>query len=213
MVKLDILQQVYECGDLDELRGIYDSWAETYDSTISGTLNYRGHEYIVDAVRPHLGDDARILDAGAGSGMVGLAAALAGFTRVDAMDLSAGMLEVARERGVYREVRTGILGEALDYPDNTYDAVLSSGVFTPGHAPPTSFDEIIRIVKPGGLVCFTLRHDQTPPGFIEKFDELAEAGLWQQEWVSEPFQSMPGGEPEIRHRTWLFRVTPGRSSA
>ena len=207
MVKLDILQKVYESRDLDELRGIYDSWAETYDSTISGTLNYRGHELVVDAVRPHLGDGARILDAGAGSGMVGLAASRAGFTRVDAMDLSAGMLEVARDRGVYREVRTGVLGEALDYPDDTYDAVLSSGVFTPGHAPPASFDEIIRIVKPGGLVCFTLRHDQTPPGFIGKFDELAEAGSWQQVRVSEPFQSMPGGEPEIRHRTWLFRVT------
>ena len=213
MVKLDILQKVYECRDLDELRGIYDSWAETYDSTISGTMSYRGHEYIVDAVRPHLGDDAKILDAGAGSGMVGLAASLAGFTHVDAMDFSAGMLKVARDRGVYREIRRGVLGEALDYPDNTYDAVLSSGVFTPGHAPPTSFDEIIRIVKPGGLVCFTLRHDQTPPGFIEKFDELARDGLWQQVRVSEPFQSMPGGEPEIRHRTWLFRLTPGRPSA
>lgn len=213
MVKLDILQKVYECGDLDELRGIYDSWAKTYDATISGTMSYRGHNYIVDAVRPHLGDDARILDAGAGSGMVGLAAARAGFTHVDAMDFSAGMLEVARDRDVYREVRTGILGEALDYPDNAYDAVLSSGVFTPGHAPPDSFDEIIRIVKPAGLVCFTLRHDRTPPGFIEKFDELAEAGSWQRMWVSEPFQSMPGGEPEIRHRTWLFRVTSGRPSA
>lgn len=213
MVKLDILQQVYECGDLDELRGIYDSWAETYDATISGTMSYRGHNYIVDAVRPHLGDDAKILDAGAGSGMVGLAAARAGFTHVDAMDLSAGMLEVAMDRGVYREVRTGILGEALDYPDNAYDAVLSSGVFTPGHAPPDSFDEIIRVVKPEGLVCFTLRHDRTPPGFIEKLDELAEAGSWKRMWVSEPFQSMPGGEPEIRHRTWLFRVTSGGPSA
>ena len=213
MVKLDILQQVYESGDLDELRGIYDSWAETYDETIFGSLNYRGHELVVDAVRSRLGDDARILDAGAGSGMVGLAAARAGFTHVDAMDLSAGMLEVARDRGVYREVRTGVLGEALDYPDNTYDAVLSSGVFTPGHAPPTSFDEIIRIVKPAGLVCFTLRHDQTPPGFIEKFDELAQAGSWQREWVSDSFQSMPGGEPEILHRIWLFRVTSGRPTA
>ena len=213
MVKLDILQKVYESGDLDELRGIYDSWAETYDETIFGTLNYRGHELVVEAVRPRLGDDARILDAGAGSGMVGLAAARAGFTHVDAMDLSAGMLEVARDRGVYREVRTGVLGDALDYPDNAYDAVLSSGVFTPGHAPPSSFDEIVRIVKPGGLVCFTLRHDQTPPGFIEKIDELVQAGSWQQEWVSEPFQSMPGGEPEILHRTWLFRVTLGCPSA
>ncbi len=213
MVKRDILQKVYECEDLDELRGIYDSWAETYDSTISGTLNYRGHEFIVDAVRPHLRDDARILDAGAGSGMVGLMAARAGFTHVDAMDLSTGMLEVARGRGVYRDVRTGVLGQALDYPDNAYDAVVSSGVFTPGHAPPASFDEIIRIVKPGGLVCFTLRHDQTPPGFIEKFAELTEGGAWQQVWASAPFQSMPGGEPEIRHRTWLFRVTARHPTA
>ena len=206
MAKHEILDRVYGSRNLDDLREAYDSWAATYDSTVSGDFRYRGHQMVVGSVRPHLPDAAAILDAGAGSGMVGLSAFRAGFVNVDAMDLSVGMLEIAKERGVYRDVHTGVLGESLDYPDNAYDAILSSGVFTPGHAPPSSFDELIRIVKPGGLVCFTLRHDQTPPGFLEKFAELSGAGLWEEVSVSEPFQSLPGAEPGIFHRIWLFRV-------
>ena len=127
MAKHGILDRVYGSRNLDDLREAYDSWAATYDSTVSGDYRYRGHEIVVDRVRPHLPDAAAILDAGAGSGMVGLSAFRAGFVNVDAMDLSVGMLEVAKERGVYRDVRTGVLGEPLDYPDNAYDAVLSSG--------------------------------------------------------------------------------------
>ncbi len=207
MTNHGILDRVYEAQGLDELRKLYDDWAATYDSTISGAYRYCGHEMVVARLRPCLGDDAAILDAGAGSGMVGLAAAKAGFRNVDAMDLSVGMLEVAKERGVYRTVGTGILGGALDYPDDAYDAVASSGVFTPGHAPPSAFDELIRIVRPGGYICFTLRHDVTPPGFPEKFDELSSAGLWEEVDVSEPFQSMPGAGEDYLHRIWLFRVT------
>jgi len=157
-------------------------------------------------VRPLLKDEAAILDAGAGTGAVGLAARDAGFPTLDAMDLSLDMLEIAREHGIYRDVRVGVLGEPLDYATDSYDAVLSAGVFTPGHAPPEGFDELIRIVKPGGAICFTLRHDVTPPGFLETFERMKEEGLWKQVSVSEPFQGMPGGEPDVRHRVWLFLV-------
>ena len=200
------LSKVYESDNLDELRKTYDDWAATYDAQISGDYRYRGHERVIDTIRPRLDDDAAILDAGAGSGMAGEAAAAAGFTVIDAMDLSDGMLDVARRRGVYRDLRTGVLGEPLDYATASYDAVVSSGVFTPGHAPPSSFDELVRIVRPGGLICFTLRHDVTPPGFMEKFETLKQAGLWALLDVCAPFQAMPGGEPEVLHRIWLYRV-------
>ena len=137
MVKQEVLERVYEARSLDDLREAYDGWADTYDETISGDFGFRGHQEVVDEVRPLLADDAEILDAGAGSGALGVSAAGAGFSNIDAMDLSEGMLEVARERGVYRTTRIGILGEPLDYADDAYDAALSSGVFTPGHAPPS----------------------------------------------------------------------------
>ena len=200
------LSVIYNAKTTEELRAAYDEWADAYDAQIVDDYGYRGHELVVAAVRPHLADDARLLDAGAGSGTVGLAARVAGFTSIDAVDLSTRMLEKARARGIYGDVRVGVLGEALDYETDSYDGVLSSGVFTPGHAPATCLDELVRIVKPGGLICFTLRHDEPPPGFGDVMDSLSEDGAWELVEVSDPFHSMPKGEPEVEHRIWLYRV-------
>ena len=200
------LDKVYRAASLDELRRTYDDWAPGYDRQIVDDYGYRGHELVVARVRPLLADDAVILDAGAGSGIVGMAARTAGFATVDAMDLSPGMLEIARRRGVYRDLRTGVLGAPLDYPAASYDAVLSSGVFTPGHAPPSSFDELVRIVKPAGLICFTLRHDWMPEGFEEVFQRLAGQRRWALVDKGAPFFSMPGGDAGVQHRVWLFQV-------
>ncbi len=200
------LQQVYRAGSLDELREAYDNWASSYDAQISVDYGYCGHERVIAQVRPLLSDNAIIIDAGAGSGLVGEAAIAAGFKTIDGFDLSAGMLEIAHARDVYRDLRVGVLGEPLTYGTDTYDAAVSAGVFTPGHAPAHSFNEIIRIVSPGGLICFTLRHDETPPGFLETIDELSEAGHWEWLHTTNPFQTMPDGEPDVLHRIWLFRV-------
>lgn len=200
------LDKVYRATSLDQLRRTYDDWAPGYDRQIVDDYGYRGHELVVARVRPLLADDAVILDAGAGSGIVGVAARAAGFAAIDAMDLSPGMLEIARRRGVYRNLRTGVLGAPLDYATASYDAVLSSGVFTPGHAPPSSFDELVRIVKPAGLICFTMRHDWMPEGFEEAFERLAGQGRWKLVDKGDPFHSMPGGAPGMQHRVWLFQV-------
>lgn len=200
------LKKLYDASTTNELREAYDAWARTYDKQIMVDYGWSGPRLIAQQVRPLLADDAAILDAGAGTGAVGLAARELGFTTLDALDLSLDMLEIARDHGVYRDIRVGILGEPLDYETDSYDAVVSAGTFTPGHAPPEGFDELIRIVKPGGVICFTLRHDVVPDGFYETFERLTNEGRWEQQFVGEPFQGMPGGEPEVRHRVWLFKV-------
>ena len=85
---------------------------------------------VVEATRRWVEHEGRILDAGAGTGQLGVALHDAGYAGIEAMDLSAGMLAVARAKGVYADLREGRLGDALDYPDDTYDAVVASGVFT-----------------------------------------------------------------------------------
>lgn len=200
------LSVIYNAKTKEELRAAYDQWADAYDAQIVDDYGYRGHELVVAAIRPHLADDARLLDAGAGSGTVGMAAIGAGFTSIDAVDMSTRMLEKAKARGIYGDIRVGVLGEPLDYDTDSYDGVLSSGVFTPGHAPASCLDELVRIVKPSGLISFTLRHDEPPPGYADAMDSLSEDGAWALVEVSDPFHSMPKGEPEVEHRIWLYRV-------
>ncbi len=54
-----------------------------------------------------------ILDAGAGTGLLGVALAEAGFRTLDALDLSPAMLVEAERKGVYDELCEGRLGDAL----------------------------------------------------------------------------------------------------
>lgn len=117
---------------------------------------------------------APILDAGCGGGIQAEPLVLAGYGPITGIDFSAGMLEVARKKGIYAELRQMVLGEHLDFPDDHFAAVLSSGCITPKHAPAHSFDELIRITMPGGLIIFSLRDDpsQEPeyPAALERLE-------------------------------------------
>lgn len=73
-----------------------------------------------------------------------------------AIDLSKGMLARAADRGIYTELREMVLGEKLDFADDHFGACQSMGVFTAGHAPASAFDELVRIIRPGGHILFSL---------------------------------------------------------
>ena len=75
---------------------------------------------------------------------------------VDGMDLSSGMLALARERGVYRELSTADLTAPIGAPDAGYDAVVCVGTLTRGHLGPEPLAEMARVVRPGGVVVATV---------------------------------------------------------
>ena len=200
------LDRLYGAPNLEELRGEYDRIASAYDAELLDGMGYRSPAAVSEVVRRLLQPDARVLDAGAGTGLLGVALAKEGFTRLDAFDLSPGMLAEAARKDVYDDLRTGRLGDALEYGDGTYDAVVSAGVLTTGHAPATSLDELVRITRRGGHLIFTLRSDQMPPGYEEKIAEFEKARRWQLVERGEEFQALPLGEPEVLVRVWVFRV-------
>lgn len=195
----------YGAADQNQLTQRYDEAADVYEEAMSTDVGWSGHLRLAEAVARHVAPDARLLDAGAGTGMLGTELARRDFSNMDANDLSPGMLERARAKGIYGDCRVAMLGGPLDYADDSYDAVTVCGVFTPGHAPAASLDELVRITRSGGLVCYTLRSDDTPPGFEEKHDALTRAGHWELVEAGDPFPSI-ASEPHIRHRCWIWRV-------
>ena len=152
--------------------------------------------------------DARVLDAGAGTGMVGVELARLGYLDLVAMDLSAGMLEESRKKYVYQQFHQMVMGEHLDFPDASFDAAISVGVLTLGHAPASSLGELVRITRPGGYIVFSLRPDiYEPGGFKERQDALKSAGRWKLVEVTAKFQPMPKGEPGQYHQVWVCQVS------
>ena len=200
------LDRLYGARDLDELRGEYDRIASAYDRELTDGMGYSSPAAVSAVARRLLPADARILDAGAGTGLLGVALAGDGFTRLDALDLSPGMLAEAARKHVYGDLRAGRLGDELEYDSGTYDAVVSAGVLTTGHAPAASLDELVRITRPGGHLIFTLRSDRMPPGFEEKIAALENARRWELVERGDEFQALPLGEPEVLVRVLAFRV-------
>ena len=197
----------YRAETLEEQQAAYDSWAKQYEIDLCA-MGYRIPAVMAAvATRFISSSTAPILDAGCGGGIQAEPLAMLGYGPITGIDLSEGMLEVARAKNLYSELRQMTLGEELGFPDDAFAAVISSGTITPHHAPPKSFEELIRIAKPGAPIIFSMRDDPAQePEYPEAVKALAEAGLWQEVFSTASFHSMPYGEPEITHRVHVYEV-------
>ena len=199
----------YQARNAGETEAAYDAWAESYEAELcQAGIRIPGHiATVFTRFVPH--DAAPILDAGCGGGHQAEALALIGYGPLIGIDLSEGMMAVARSKGIYAELHRMVLGERLDFPDDHFAAVLSSGCITPGHAPAHSFDELIRVCRPGGLLVFSLRDDSAQqPDYPAALERHEKAGSWEPVFTSASFQSLPYGEPEISHRIHVYRKLP-----
>lgn len=201
------LQRVYSAGDNRALEDAYDQWADKYDEHVTA-FGYR-----IPAVAAGLfgryvpAESAPILDAGAGTGLMGAILDALGYREQVAIDMSAGMLDQAARRGVYAERRQMVLGEPLDFPDDRFSACQSMGVFTAGHAPADGFDELARVVRPGGHIFFSLLEAiYEEKGYRDKFDALENDGSWRLVEKTGTFPGLPLEDPDLLHRVYVYQV-------
>jgi len=208
MEKQNRVQWVYSSRNNQELTERYDQWAKDYDTDLEQDFAWVGPQRTAESFVRYVPKEARILDAGAGTGLMGEVLAKLSYHDLVAMDLSQGMLEEARKKNAYREFHQMVMGEALDFATDSFDAVVSVGVFTKAHAPASSFNELIRITRCGGYIVFTLRPDvYEKNGFKEKQAALESEGKWKFVETSEKFQTLPKGEPDVYHQVWIYQVT------
>lgn len=198
------VERLYAATTPDELTAEYDRVAEGYDSALIEQHDWRMPEIMAGIAAWLLPRSARILDAACGTGLVGDSLSRLGFSDLHGLDLSPGMLSVAGRKGVYRTLTQVALGATLPYATGEFDAFVVSGAFTPRHAPPESFDELLRVTRPGGLALFSLRTDDPPPGFAEVIARLTGAGRWRLLHEGVEFQSLPRAEPHVRNRIYAY---------
>lgn len=208
MTEQNRVQWVYSSRNEQELEERYDQWAEEYDADLESDFGWLSPQRTADTLAKYVARDAAILDAGAGTGLVGQCLHNLGYGNLTAMDLSLGMLEVARQKNIYQGLDQMTMGETLGYATDRFDASVVVGVFTQGHAPASSLDELVRVTKPGGHIVFSLRTDtHRESGFKEQQEALAAAGRWQLVEVTDTFQPLPKGEPEVLHQIWVYQVS------
>lgn len=173
-------EATYEAKTSEELVEAYRDWAGLYDRDTRDVMGYVGPEIAATMLDYHLDSkNARVLDAGCGTGLVGEVLSNLGYRHVDAMDLSDDMLGVAEKKEVYSSIYQEDMNQELDLPDNSYDATICVGTFTYAHVGPHAFDELIRVTRPGGHICFTVRDGAYQEyGYRSKMLDMEADSIW-----------------------------------
>jgi SAM-dependent methyltransferase len=196
--------RVFEANTPQELAERYDDLAESYDDELATDVS---PQRAVEVLVRYVASEARILDAGCGTGKVGQILHDRGYRNLEGSDISPGMLREARKKNCYVALHQQALGETLAFPTGAFDAVVSVGLFLRGHAPSRSFDELIRITRPGGHIIFTLRPEfYAASDFKDKMEALVDAGRWCWVETGEPFNAGFKEFPDINLQVWVYRV-------
>jgi predicted TPR repeat methyltransferase len=205
------LDAVYGAKSPAEIAATYDSWADRYDAEMA-TLGYRHPTICLALLARHLPRGAApILDAGAGTGLIGEWLQIMGYPVAEALDISEGMLRIATRKGVYDRLHRAALGERLPFEDGRFAAVICAGVFTVGHVGAEGLDELVRVVRPGGALVVTVKDKTWEQGFGDRVAELDAAGAVSVVEETPSYVSMPGRPDTVPSRGLVLRrrVTAG----
>jgi 2-polyprenyl-3-methyl-5-hydroxy-6-metoxy-1,4-benzoquinol methylase len=176
------LERAYALKGVSEARDFYDEWAATYNDEMAK----EGREYMAPTLASkHLADilgpsdiaSCAILDSGCGTGLVGARLKEMGAKNIDGIDISTGMMEVARETEAYNSLSVADLSKRLAIEDNTYKAVICVGTLTRGHVGPEILDEFARVTQVGGFIVATvLGTVWEQGGYCDKVKDLVAGG-------------------------------------
>ena len=165
----------------------YDDWADSYDKELLGEYGYCAHEIGAKALaETQLSFNSPILDVGCGTGLAGLELSRLGYTKIDGLDVSAGMLEHARNQGIYRKLfqkRIG-LDNLSELP--SYKGILCVGSFGLGHM---EQEDIIRLIDlaaaNASIVIFMNAEPFHAQNYKATIERLSLEGLWKVESIQD----------------------------
>ena len=182
--KLDI----YKLTTPEELLKYYQDWTKKskYNQDMIDWNYIAPYEAVTILKKYAFNKNFRILDAGCGTGLVGVELKKSGYSNIEGVDFSQSMLDLIPQ-GIYKKIEKIDLNKTLKFKDSIYDIVMCVGTFTYGHVKSEALDELIRITKDKGLICFTINEGiYEEYGFDKKIKELSDNKSWN---VKEFFKS------------------------
>lgn len=143
------------------VEALFDQYAPRFDAALTEKLGYRGPEILMRALS-HTGfaHAARALDLGCGTGLMG-EALRARCTVLEGVDLSAGMLERARRRGLYDRLEKADIA-AIPLAEPAYDLIVAADVFAYLGALDGVLAWAAGSLAPGGRLAFTVETGAGP---------------------------------------------------
>ncbi len=133
----------------------FNGFAETFDKQLTGVLNYRTPEELVNLLAKLERTFPEVLDLGCGTGLAGpLLRALAG--TLTGVDLSPKMLEKAAERGVYDRLIEGEIETFLGRQPDRFDLIFATDVLIYFGDLAQLMRGAAKSLRPGGLFAFSI---------------------------------------------------------
>lgn len=175
-----ILKRVSTLQFGDSSEAIYDDWSENYDNDLTDEWGYIAPQLSVSALGEICPDrSGTIIDLGCGTGLVGVQLQAAGYSVFDGTDISQGMLDQAKEKGIYRNLVKSDLTQQIPFSNDVYDAALCVGSMGAGHVDASHVPEMLRVIKPGGVLVIHTNETYYKKGsFEQKFRSLEENNTW-----------------------------------
>lgn len=168
--------KVYQTHGAAANKALYDDWSESYEADV-GEHGYATPGRIAKALADlHHARDTPILDYGCGTGLFGQALRAEGFTTIDGMDPSEGMLAKCPE-GLYRRKILLDLEKPLPLDVGAYQIIMAVGVISTGAGPASLMDDLMTQLVPGGLFGLSLNdHALADPEYPDAIARLKAAG-------------------------------------
>lgn len=199
----------------DDMLKVYSDWNEK--ANYESDLLAGGYEapalavkYFTESYPTEERGNVKVLDVGAGTGMVARGLRQQGFCHIDALDPSEDMLALARKDALYENyICEFITDKQLPIPPDAYDGLTACGCFGLNHMTSDAIPELVRIVKPGGIIVIVSRasyldtHTDFKDRLLPLMDRFVQEGKWKK-LVAEKT-----GYYYLEHAAivWKFQVT------
>ena len=172
---------IYKLSSKKEVLEYYDDW--TKNAQFNQDMvdwKYAAPSNAAKLLHKHSPNkDIQILDAGCGSGLVGMELAKNGYINITGADFSQSMMDLI-PKNIYKSLKLIDLNENLFFKKNSFDAIICVGTFTYGHVKAHALDEFLRITKNNGLICFTVNEGiYGKYKFDKKIIELSKNNSWK----------------------------------
>ena len=145
---------------LEYTQALFDQYAYSYDQHVKTTLQYQAPALMRESITPFINTlptPWEALDLGCGTGLC------APFfndivSKLYGVDLSTNMLELARLQGGYYKLYNQDILSYLENCEESFELVIAADVFVYFGDLTQVFQKVGKILKPGGLFCFTIEN-------------------------------------------------------